>query len=95
MANRAHGKRPLGKCQSKPPGVRYPLTPARVALIRETNNTKCWWDVEKSDPSVLLVGMQNSAVILEKRLAVSKKGAQRFTIRTSNCTPKVHAQDTS
>ena len=44
--------------------VRYHLTPVRMAIINKSTN-KCWRDVEKGNPSALLVGMQTGAATVE------------------------------
>ena len=37
--------------------MRYHLTPVRMGIIRKSTNNKCWRDVRKGNPFVLLVGM--------------------------------------
>ena len=44
--------------------MRYHLTPDRVANINKSTN-KCGEDVEKREPSTLLVGMQTGEATVE------------------------------
>ena len=44
-----------------------------MAVINKSIKGKCWEDVEKGDPSALLVGMQTGADTLKQR-EVSSKG---------------------
>lgn len=42
-----------------------------MANIRNTDNTKCFQDVEQREHSLIAVGMENAIATLEDRLAVS------------------------
>jgi hypothetical protein len=47
--------------------LRFHLTPVRIATIKNTTNNMCWQGCgEKMNPHSLLVGMQTSAITLEK-----------------------------
>ena len=52
--------------------MRYYFITTRMAIIKKTSSTKCWWGLnqmlEKLNPHTLLVEMQHNAANLEKSL---------------------------
>ena len=67
--------------------IRYHYTPIKMAKILNTDNTKCWQDVEQQDTSFIAGGNAKWYNHLENNLAISYKIKHTLTIQSSKHIP--------
>jgi hypothetical protein len=60
--------------------LRFHLTPVKTAIIKGSNNNKCWWGCGELEPSYMLVGMKISTTTLESNMKIPQKAKDRTTI---------------
>lgn len=69
--------------------IYFYYTPIRIAKIKNTQNTKCWWECGAIGTlSTLLVEIQNCATTSENSLAVSYKVKYTLIIKCSKHIPR-------
>ena len=64
----------------------YHFTPARMAKIKNTRNSKRWWGCREKNPFALLVRMQTGTAIVETNMEVPQKAKNKTTLWSNNCT---------
>ena len=65
--------------------MRYHFPPVRMAKIKDTRNTKCWWGCgQKNNPHALMVGMQTGTATVENSMEVPQKIKNRITMWCSD-----------
>jgi len=58
--------------------LRFHLTPVRMAMIKNSDDNRCWEDMKRNTP-LFLVGLQTSTTILKISLDVLQKIGHRTT----------------